>query len=391
MTRKPSQRLLALDIMRGITIAGMILVNNSGSWAPAYEPLRHAEWNGLTPTDLVFPFFMFIMGVSTYLSLRKTEFHASWPVVWKIIKRAILIFVVGLGLAWLGMFLKGMLVSGKTLYEATMTFDTIRIPGVLTRLALCYGIAGVIAVTVKHRWLPWIVGISLALYAVVMVVGHGYEYSEANILGIIDRALVGEKHMYISHAFDTELAFDPEGLAATLPSVAHVLIGFICGGLIVSSTDRSRQLNRLFIVGGILTFAGLLLSYGLPLNKRVWSPTFVLTTCGMAATLLGLLIWAIDVRGWKRWTGFFHAFGINPLYLYVQSIVLYYVCSYVRIACEAAPDGVTSLKGALYYTMLDPLSGNDPQLASCIWGISFVIVNWIPGYLLQRRGIIIKL
>ena len=154
--KKPRQRLLALDVMRGITIAGMILVNNSGG-PDTFAPLRHVQWNGLTPTDLVFPFFMFIMGISTYISLRKYEFRMSWPVLWKILRRTIVIWAIVIGLAWLGMFMAGMLINGATLYEATMTFDHVRILGVLPRLAICNGIGSIIALLARHRYLPWLI------------------------------------------------------------------------------------------------------------------------------------------------------------------------------------------------------------------------------------------
>lgn len=377
-------RLLALDIMRGMTIAGMILVNNAGSWSSAYEPLRHASWNGLTPTDLVFPFFMFIMGVSTYFSLNKTGFKPTRTTIIKIVKRALIIFLIGLGLTWLSKFLYGVLAHDKTIAEAANTFSELRILGVLQRLALSYGLGALLAVTFKKKRLPWIAAFLLAAYAVIMWLGHGYEQCDENIVGRVDLLVLGSAHMY-------KETFDPEGLLSTLPSIAHVLIGFLCGSLILGNKDRSKIMNNLFIVGVLLTFSGLLFSYMIPLNKKVWSPTFVLTTCGLASSLLGLLIWIIDVKGWKRWTPFFHTFGINPLYLYIQSAVLAYLFGAIQVHTELAPDGVCNLKSALYYSVLNPLSGGDAQLASLYWALLFVIINWIPGYFLQRRGIIIKI
>ncbi len=385
-------RLLALDIMRGITIAGMILVNNAGTWHRAYEPLRHAAWNGLTPTDLVFPFFMFIMGVSSYMSLRKTDFRFDRPTVFKILRRTLVIFLIGIGLAWLSGFMYGYFSGTMTLGEAADSWDRLRIMGVLQRLALGYGGGALIAITVRRSWLPWVAAGLIVAYAVIITVGNGYEHSEQNVIGIVDRALFGKSHVYVDRAIpDDPLRLDPEGLLGTIPSVAHVLIGFMCGGLLCGAADRQRQLNRLFIVGAVLTLAGLLLSYALPLNKKIWSPTFVLTTCGLASTLLALLIWIIDVRGWKRWTGFFHAFGINPLYLYVQSQVLAYIFGAVQINTGLAPEGVTNLKGVIYYAILDPLSDGDARLASLVWALLFVVLNWLPGYYLQRRSIYIKI
>lgn len=388
LSQDSNKRLLALDIMRGITIAGMILVNNAGTWAHAYAPLRHAAWNGLTPTDLVFPFFMFIMGVSTYLSLRKSDFRPTRQVICKILRRAIVIWAIGLGLAWLSMWLKGLLVDGKSLYEATMTFGDIRILGVLPRLGICYGIGALLAVTVKHRALPWIVGGALVVYAIILIIGDGFTYGDSNILARVDRSVIGDNHMYRDRSFGEPFIFDPEGFVSTLPSVAHVLIGFLVGGIICKTRDRSELLNKLFIIGATLTFCGFLLSYGLPLNKKVWSPTFVLTTCGLACSLLALLIWIIDVKGWKRWCGFFHAFGVNPLYLYVQSCVLAYLLSDILVNTS---HGLIPLKGAFYYGVLSPVTGGDAQLASCMWAILFVIINWLPGYFLYHKRIYIKI
>ena len=390
MKNQQNKRLLALDIMRGITVAGMILVNNAGTWASAYDPLRHAKWNGLTPTDLVFPFFMFMMGISTYMSLRKGNFSPTRATVTKILRRAIVIFIIGIGLTWLANFMYDYFANSKSLAEAANSFARLRILGVLQRLALSYGAGALIAVTLRRKWLPWVAGVLLAGYAVIMIAGNGFEYADSNIIARVDRAILSPGHMYTDRAFGEPYIFDPEGLLSTLPSIAHVLIGFMCGGLICSATDRSQQMNRLFIVGTIMTFNGLRFSYGMPLNKKVWSPTFVLTTCGLAAQLLALLIWVIDVRGYRRWSGFFHAFGINPLYLYVQSCVLAYIVGAVQVPSPVY-EGTVCLKGWLYYTVLDPLSGHDAQLASLIWAILFVIINWIPGYMLQRRNIYIKI
>lgn len=385
----PRGRLLALDVMRGITIAGMILVNNASSWSSAYAPLQHAPWTGLTPTDLVFPFFMFIMGVSTYMSLSKCGFRPSRTVVLHLLRRSLVIFLVGLFLTWFGSVMFGCLAYGRPFAEAA-DLQNLRILGVLQRLALAYGLGASLALVAPRRSIPWIAALLLIAYAIILTVGSGYEYSDSNIVARFDRAVLTPSHMYVDYAFGEPFCFDPEGLLATLPSVAHVLIGFMCGHLIVTAPDNVSRMNRLFIVGTLLAFAGLLLSYALPMSKKLWSPTFVLTTCGLASSLLALLVWIIDRRGCTWWTGFFRTFGLNPLYLYIQSMLLAVILGSVQVASSLAPEGITSLKGVVYFAILDPLTGHDPQLASCIWAIIFVFLNWIPGYLLQRRGIIIK-
>lgn len=386
---RPS-RLLALDIMRGITIAGMILVNNPGSWGHIYAPLAHAEWNGLTPTDLVFPFFMFIMGVSTYFSLRKYDFRPSGAAIWKIVRRSAVIFLIGLAIAWLGLFMRGVF-GEKTLAEAALNFDHIRILGVMPRLGICYGAGALLALWLSHRRLPWFICSLLAVYTVLLLSGNGFEFSDDNIISTIDRRVLGPDHMYADTVGGVRLHFDPEGLLSTLPSIAHMLIGFMCGRIITDLKDNYRRIAALFIVGTALTFAGFLLSYGLPINKKIWSPTFVLTTCGLAASLLGLLIWIIDIKGWRRWSRFFEAFGINPLFMYCLGAVLSIMVGSVKVPWSGAESGIISIKGWIYEAVLMPLCGSDATLASLIFALTFVIFNWLIGLYLYKKKIYIKI
>ncbi len=385
-TAKP-KRLLALDILRGITIAGMILVNNPGSWGHIYAPLEHAPWNGLTPTDLVFPFFMFIMGVSTYFSLRKYEFTFSGKAMWKILRRSVVIFFIGMFIAWFGLFLRGVL-SDLTFWEAVLNFDHIRILGVMPRLAICYCVGSLLALWIKHRYLPWVVGGMLVVYTIMLICGNGFEFADTNVISIVDHRVLGADHMYADTVDGVTLKFDPEGLLSTLPSIAHMLIGFICGSWLVSIKDNRDRINRLFIAGTILTFAGFLLSYGVPINKKIWSPTFVLTTCGLASSFLGLLIWIIDIKGKKRWCRFFEVFGINPLFLYCLGAILSIVLGAVKIPVG---DGFTSIKGWAYNDVLIPLAGGHDALASLLFAILFVIINWLVGLILYKKKIYIKI
>ena len=390
---KVNKRILALDILRGFTIAGMILVNNPGSWGHIYAPLRHAEWNGLTPTDLVFPFFMFIMGISTYISFKKYIFEFSQAAALKILKRTIVIFLIGMAIGWFSRFCRYWVSAPEdlsffeNLWASVWTFDRMRILGVMQRLALCYGATSIIALTIKHKHIPYLIVSLLVGYFVILMCGNGYEYNETNILSVVDRAILTPVHMYKDNGID------PEGLLSTIPSIAHVLLGFYVGKLMLDgnkSEDRTSFLNSqiitLFLVGTILTFAGFLLSYGCPINKKIWSPTFVLTTCGLASSFLALLIWIIDVKGKKKWSLFFEAFGVNPLFMYVQGGVLSILFGTIRFPWE---DGMISIHTFLYKIVLMPIFG---QIGgSLAFAILFVTINWCIGYQLYKRKIYIKI
>ena len=380
-------RILALDILRGITIAGMILVNNPGMWGKIYAPLEHAQWNGLTPTDLVFPFFMFIMGISMFIALRKFNFEPSLPTIRKILKRAVLLYLVGLGIAWFSLTCRSFnsaelsaLPFFERLGKAMWNFDRIRILGVIPRLALCYGIGSLVIVTLKHKYIPWLIAALLVGYSILLLVGNGYAYDRTNILSMVDYNVFGEAHMY------NDNGIEPEGILSTIPAIAHVLLGFFVGKIMMETNDIHQKIERLFLIGAILTFSGFLLAYGLPINKKIWSPTFVLTTCGLGSTLLALLIWIIDVKGQKKWSRFFEAFGINPLFMYVLGAVLSIIIGNIMVY---AGGKTISLKGYIYNNLLQPVFGDYP--ASLVYALLFVGFNWIFGYYLYKKKIYIKL
>lgn len=369
--KSSGKRLLALDVLRGITIAGMIMVNNPGSWSYVYAPLQHAPWIGLTPTDLVFPFFMFIMGISTYISLRKYNFEFSRSAALKILKRTVVIFAIGLGISWFSLLCR----TGEV-----FPFDHIRILGVMQRLALCYGATAIIALVMKHKYIPYLIAFLLIGYFIILITGNGFEYNSTNILSIVDRAVLGEAHMYKDNGID------PEGVLSTIPSIAHVLIGFCVGKLLMSVSTLNSQLIKLFLVGTILTFAGFLLSYGCPISKKIWSPTFVLVTCGLASSFLALLVWIIDVKGYTKWSRFFESFGVNPLFIYVMGAVLSILLGSITFTYSGE---TISLHGYIYNIILRPLLGDYP--GSLAFALLFVTLNWCIGYILYKKKIYIKI
>ncbi|MGM9869644.1 MAG: hypothetical protein ACI30R_08485 [Sodaliphilus sp.] len=312
-----SKRLMALDILRGITVAGMLLVNNPGSWGKLYAPLGHAEWIGLTPTDLVFPFFVFCMGVAMFFSLKKFNYTLTKTLAVKMVRRTVLLFLIGWAVQWFSHLMYGMFRDGKPFLEAANNLDSIRYLGVFQRLALVYFFGTLCAVLFKFRVLPWVIGGILTVYALILGLGHGYDFSTDNIIAVIDNAVLGPNHMYHEGYNGMSVAFDPEGILSTLPCVAHVLIGFMAGGIIMKLKDNYQRVSALLLTGFSFILVGWLLSYGIPCGKKMWSSTFVLITTGLAMSVLALLIYVIDMKGKNKWCAFFHAFGVNPLSLYV--------------------------------------------------------------------------
>ena len=395
---KTTSRILSIDILRGLTIAGMITVNNPGSWSYMYAPLEHAEWNGLTPTDLVFPFFMCVMGMCIYIAMRKFDFACNRATVYKIVKRMVLIYLVGLAIVWFSAFCRRWNNPQEgadffsQLWYMVWSFDKLRLTGVLARLAVCYGITALLAITVRHKHLPYIIVGMLLAYFVILMAGNGFAYDETNILSIVDRAVLTDAHMYHDNGID------PEGLLSTLPSIAHTLLGFIIGSLLFRKADAgTQQLDArtnitltkvvpLFVVGTSLLFAGYLLSYGCPINKKVWSPTFVLVTCGLASMLLALFTWIIDVKGKKKWSKFFEVFGVNPLFLFVLSDFFAIVFGAFTFPVG---DNQMNVIGFVYSQLLSPIFGQ--YGGSLVYSLLFIALNWVIGYQLYKKKIYIKL
>lgn len=355
-----SKRLLSLDVLRGITVAGMVLVNNQGGHQ-AFSAVQHSAWNGLTPCDLVFPFFLFIMGISTFISLRKFQFQPSRAVLLKILRRTLLILLIGWAIHWFEYVCKA----------EFFPFQELRLTGVLPRIALCYCLASLVALYVRHKYVPWLIAVLLIGYAVLLLTGNGYNCDKSNILGIVDRYVLGEIHLY------HKSPIDPEGLVGTISSLAQTLIGFCCGKILFDRSSLENRTLRLVVCGFVLMAVGFLLIDAFPLNKRIFSPTFVLVTCGLAAMLQATLIYFIDMRGSRSWCPFFEIFGVNPLFLYVWSELLAIVI------------GVLGAKPLMYGAILQICP--EPYVASLIYSVAFVLVMALCGWPLYRKKIYIKI
>lgn len=374
-------RLKSLDIMRGLTVALMILVNNGGE--QNYHILTHSKWNGLTPCDLVFPFFLFMMGMSTYLSLRKTEFKPSLIIYKKIAKRTILLFLIGLSINWFDMICSG---NG-------LDFAHLRIWAVLQRIALCYGIVSLLAIHINQRYFVHIILSIIIVYMGILAFGNGYAYdASVNIIAQADLHFFGYDHLY------HKSPVDPEGLLSTLPAIAHTMIGFLCCKYIsIAGQNVHSKIKFLKISGLVMLILGFFLSLiGFGINKRIWSPSYVFVTCGFAAWVLSLLIQWID-RGEISAEGkieanaegmtiktkenpitvLFLSFGMNPLFLYVLSEFL------------AIVFGTYGIKDDLLGLIRNVISNE--YLVSLTYALFFVTIHAAMGIWMYQKKIFIKL
>jgi predicted acyltransferase len=367
-----SGRMLSLDAFRGLTIAGMILVNNPGTWGAIYSPLRHADWHGWTPTDLIFPFFLFIVGVSVTLALsRRAEGGGGKRDLYlKIFRRAALIFALGVFLA------------GFPFFE----FSTIRIPGVLQRIAVCYLFAALIFLKSDWRAQALIAAALLLLYWALMTLvpvpgfGAGDLGKEGNLAAYIDRALLE------GHIWKQAKVYDPEGILSTIPAVATTLCGVLTGHLLRSRRGAVEKAAAMFVAGAGGVVAGWAWNFWFPINKALWTSSYVLFTAGLALQLLAVCYWLVDIKGCKRWATPFRVFGTNALALYFLAELFSNLIS--TISLTRADGTRADLKTIVFENAFAPWAS--PEAASLVFALSVVLL-WL-GVLtvLYRKGIFIK-
>nr|WKN37894.1 DUF5009 domain-containing protein [Tunicatimonas sp. TK19036] len=366
-SRTPSKRLLSLDVLRGITIAGMIIVNTPGSWSHIYPPLHHAEWHGLTPTDLVFPFFLFMVGISITLALGKRveQGTPSSGVVGKIIKRSLIIFALAMFLALFPEF----------------DFSSLRVAGVLTRIALVYLVCSLLFLKLSWRGIAWLSGALLVGYWLMMVlipvpgVGPANLEPGTNLAAWLDRLLVPGR-LY-------QETWDPEGFLSTLPAIVTGFTGVLTGFWLRSSRTTEVKIIGMMVAGVLACMVGYLWHQTFPVNKNLWSSSYVLVSSGFALLLLGTLYWFIDVQHYRRWTPFFVAFGMNAITAYVLHGVL---ISAFHIPVN---DAGQTLRGATYEGLTQ--IGLGANLASFVWAILYMLLCFVPIWIMYRRNIIVKI
>ena len=366
MARK---RLLALDVFRGLTIALMIMVNNPGSWEYVYPPLRHAAWNGCTPTDLVFPFFLFIVGTAMFYSFQKFDKGLSKPILKKIIDRFVKIFLIGLFLNAFPYF----------------DFENLRIFGVLQRIAIAYLIGAMIVAAFDNRKILISIAVLLFGYwALIYFGGTEDVYSlETNIVRMFDIQLVGEKHMYQGYG----LPFDPEGFLSSFPSVATVLLGYLTGQLIQSSQTNMQTIKKLLIIGAVLIVAGLLWDMEFAINKPIWTSSYVLYTGGWAMVVLAVLLYIIDEKELKGWIAPIVHFGTNPLFIYVFSGL--YISTILAINVPSPNGDEVSIYRYIYEFVCVPIAGN--MNGSLLFAVGHIVFFWAICYVLYKKKIFIKI
>lgn len=359
-------RLLSLDVLRGITVAAMVLVNNPGTWRAIYPPLRHADWHGWTLTDLVFPFFLFIVGASIPLSFgARAGGRSGRPVLARVLRRSAVIFALGLVL------------NGFPWFD----WATLRVPGVLQRIALCYLAAALIYLATSWRGQAAAAAILLlgywALMTLVPVPGYGAgDLGKAgNLAAYIDRALLGTSHLW-----SAAKVYDPEGLLSTLPAIATTLLGVLAGHWLVSGRTPGTVAAGLAGAGVAATALGALWGLWFPINKALWTSSYTLFTGGLAALALAGCYWVIEARGFRRWALPFAWFGVNALALYFLSTLAAKLLILIRVGPEA-----TRLQAWLFERLFAPWAA--PVDASLAWALVYVLVWWGAMWLMFRLGL----
>jgi predicted acyltransferase len=391
------ERLLALDAFRGMTIAGMLLVNNPGNWGAIYAPLEHAPWNGWTPTDMVFPFFLFIVGITTELSLasRRARGDDERAIVRQILKRGVLIFLFGLLLAWFPFYqyqpidgLPAATIGDRMIFRV----EHLRILGVLQRIGLAYLCGALITLRTSLKTQMAVLAVLLlgywALITLMPVPGTGiagrfvWDKPDQLLSAWIDRRVLGTNHLWIGST-----TWDPEGLLTTVPAIGTMMMGTFAGKWIGRrDLTLDARLVAMFSVGAVAMMLGLVWNWIFPINKSMWTSSYVLFSVGMAAVALATFLWVIDVRGLKRWTAPLVTYGLNPMIAFLGSTAMARTMgTWVQPVVDGKPTPLQDLVyNNVFATWLSPIN------ASLAYAITFVIFWYVLLLIAQKRGVMLK-
>jgi predicted acyltransferase len=374
-TNPPAQRSQAIDVLRGLTLALMIVVNMSISEELSYAPLLHAAWHGLTLTDVVFPTFLFVVGTALSFTLEKYQGMGDAAVLGKIVRRTALIFLCGYLLYWFPFFQFAPVDQGGSL--ALLPLANTRIPGVLQRIALGYGFAALILHYGKER--------GAALFCVAALLGAwwlmatGGDYSLTGNAGLrLDKFLLGDAHLYHGEG----IAFDPEGILGTLPAIVNVLAGYFAGRYLRRRGPGYETIAKLMLAGTLCIVVALAWQGVLPINKKLWTSSYVVCTVGIDLCVLAVLVYLIDLRKAHGWPYFFEVFGRNTLFIYLFSELLMSISWLAHVGNQALFDW-------LYRSGFQWWAGN--KNGSLLFALAFMLFCWLVAYGLDKKNIYIKL
>jgi len=375
MMTATTQRFTALDVFRGMTICLMIIVNTSGNGATTYAPLQHAAWHGFTPTDLVFPSFLFAVGNAMSFVMKKWDSLSQSQVIFKILKRTFIIFLLGYLMYWFP-FVK----RDATNHFVFAPFEDTRVFGVLQRIALCYGIASFMVYYLKPKTtLILSIALLFGYWFLLYAFGNaGNELSMYDNLGsVIDRWLLNEKHLYHGEG----VAFDPEGLLSTMTSVVNVVAGFTVGKYIQEKGNSYEGLSKLLMAGALLIFAAYCWNLTFPINKKLWTSSFVLHTVGIDCIVIAIIIYIINFKQKTSWTYFFEVFGRNPLFIYLLSELGATLMWFFRT------DPKTSVYQWAYVNLFRHFGD---YFGAFLFAVSFMLLCWVVGFVLDKKKIYVR-
>jgi len=396
--KRSRERLLSLDVFRGITVAGMLLVNDPGTWSAIYPPLEHAAWNGWTPTDLVFPFFLFIVGITTHLSLgaRRARGADERDIRRQILRRGALIFLLGFLLNGFPFFTWGD-VSGVAdpsfLQRVVDRLYHWRIMGVLQRIGLAYMCAALLTQRIVVMVGVLLLGYWVAMTALPVPGSNGtlgalvLDVPSATMAAYWDRFFLDWSRFGLgNHIRSGSVTFDPEGLFSTIPAICTAMLGVLAGRWIGTVRPIEERLNGLFAAGCLAMTFGMIWNWGFPINKGIWTSSYVVFTAGLAAVSIATIMWLVDVHGIRRWTNFFVIYGTNPLIAFMGSGLvarLIYSVIFVRYNGQRVP-----LESAIFQSLF--ASWLTPVNASLAFALCFVGLWFCVLLGLYRRKIFLK-
>jgi predicted acyltransferase len=349
----------------------MILVNMPGSWSYVYAPLKHAHWHGCTPTDLIFPFFLFIVGAAMSYSFRKFNDNVSPAIILKILKRVLLIFLIGLAL---------------NAFPFKTAIADLRVLGVLQRIAIAYGIAAMLCLWFNSKKLMTISGVILIGYWLLLFgFGQGDPYAvDTNLVRTTDLLIFGERHLWHGKG----IAFDPEGLLSTLPAIVTVISGYLAGQLLQAEPKLKTKVYKLFFSGVAAVLLGGAWGIIFPINKYLWTSSYVLYTSGWALICLAILLWLIDFKGFKKWSYPFEVFGTNSLFVYIVSIL--WIKIFIHLIKINTTNGVAdSGYNWIFTQVFVPVAGNFN--GSLLFAVVHLGLFWCLLFVLYRKKVFIKI